>query len=65
MEELQERPTGERQQVMQQLKKRQAPATQQGKVPPTRMTIHLERKWQEDSAAPDQQNPDQLPPKKE
>ena len=54
-----------RQQVMQQLKKQQAQATQQGKVPPTRMTIHLERNRQEDSAAPDQQNPDQLPPKKQ
>ena len=65
-----------RQQVMQQLKKQQAQAIQQGKAPPTKMTIHLarddgpktkeeERNGQEYSAAPDQQNPDQPAPKEQ
>ena len=54
-----------RQQIMQQMKKQQAQASQQGEVPPTKMTLHLERNRQKDSAALDQQNPDQLPPKKQ
>ena len=65
LQQEQEQLVAVRQRVMQQLKKQQAQAVQQGKVPPTRITLHLERSRQESSADPDQQDADQRPPKKQ